>query len=196
MRRYLSTHLASIFAVTAIIAITTASRWVAHTPNVTLLFGISIFSGFHFQKNKSLAFLIPITSLLLSDCLLGFHDYMWGTYLGTLMAIGSGIAASQLFTNKNSFLAKLLGLSGASVISSIVFYFISNFHVWLGSGADSLYPKTLSGLINCYVAALPFLKNSISADTGTAITCLIIAELAKRSASAPRIFASASTKIA
>jgi len=173
MRKLLSEHMASIFVVTALIALVSASRLIAHAPNMTLIFGVSLFSGFNFQKNKFVAVFIPLTSLFLSDCILGFHAYMWGTYLGTLIAISSGLAACSLTASRNSLFPKLIGLSSASVVSSSVFYFISNFHVWTGSGSDSMYPKTFSGLIACYVAALPFLKNSLTADMAT-VTLLFI----------------------
>ncbi len=39
-----------------------------------------------------------------------------------------------------------------------VFFLISNFGVWLLSG---MYEKNISGLINCYIVAIPFLKNTI-----------------------------------
>jgi hypothetical protein len=36
---------------------------------------------------------------------------------------------------------------------------ISNFTEWYGAG--SLYPRTPEGLMACYTAALPFLKNTL-----------------------------------
>ena len=51
----------------------------------------------------------------------------------------------------------------ASLSGSTIFYLISNFGVWaLGSpGVSNLpYDKTLSGLIECYVFAIPFFPNT------------------------------------
>jgi hypothetical protein len=50
---------------------------------------------------------------------------------------------------------------GSSLLISVSFFIISNFSVWF---EWHMYPKTLSGLIACYVAALPFFRNSVVAE--------------------------------
>ncbi len=45
--------------------------------------------------------------------------------------------------------------------SSILFFVVTNFGVWAFS---SLYSKTMEGLITCYVAAIPFLQNTLFGD--------------------------------
>jgi hypothetical protein len=47
-----------------------------------------------------------------------------------------------------------------------LFYLISNFGVWLFglNLANQPYPKTLAGLAECYVAALPFLHGTMAGD--------------------------------
>ncbi|MCX5711869.1 MAG: hypothetical protein NTY47_02215, partial [Candidatus Omnitrophica bacterium] len=42
-----------------------------------------------------------------------------------------------------------------SVVSSVVFYAVSNFGVWV----TGWYPRTLSGLVDCYIMGLPFLRD-------------------------------------
>ncbi len=49
---------------------------------------------------------------------------------------------------------------GASAIgSSVSFFLLSNFAVWLAG--NIAYPKTLAGLGACYVAAVPFFRNDV-----------------------------------
>jgi uncharacterized protein DUF6580 len=49
---------------------------------------------------------------------------------------------------------------GASALgSSISFFLVSNFAVWLAG--NIVYPKTLAGLGACYVAAIPFFRNDV-----------------------------------
>jgi hypothetical protein len=48
------------------------------------------------------------------------------------------------------------------MVAPVLFYLISNFAVWLG--ADRLYPHTLSGLADCYVAAIPFFRGTLAGD--------------------------------
>jgi hypothetical protein len=42
--------------------------------------------------------------------------------------------------------------------SAAVFFIITNFAVWL---EGSMYPANFSGLITCYVAAIPFFGNTL-----------------------------------
>jgi hypothetical protein len=43
----------------------------------------------------------------------------------------------------------------------VLFFAVTNFGVWLVSG---MYGHTLQGLAACYVAAIPFLQNTIAGD--------------------------------
>ena len=53
-------------------------------------------------------------------------------------------------------------MGGVSALSgSLIFYAITNFGVWLQGG---LYEHTVSGLLRCYVNALPFLRNTMLSD--------------------------------
>jgi hypothetical protein len=45
--------------------------------------------------------------------------------------------------------------------SSLFFFTSTNFAVWVSSG---MYAHDLDGLIRCYVAALPFLQNTVVGD--------------------------------
>jgi hypothetical protein len=51
--------------------------------------------------------------------------------------------------------------AAAMIASSLIFFAATNFAVW---AFDSLYPTTLQGLIECYVAALPFLDRTVFGD--------------------------------
>ena len=52
-------------------------------------------------------------------------------------------------------------LIAAGLISSILFFLITNFGSWIGSTA---YPQTFSGLIASYVAGIPFFWNTLAGD--------------------------------
>jgi hypothetical protein len=45
------------------------------------------------------------------------------------------------------------------VLGSTLFFVFTNFGVWLGS---SMYPQTWAGLVECYVAGIPFYKNTLA----------------------------------
>ena len=48
-----------------------------------------------------------------------------------------------------------------SLAASTVFFVITNFGVWAVGG---LYPRTVLGLTECFVAALPFFGNQMAGD--------------------------------
>ena len=50
-------------------------------------------------------------------------------------------------------------LIGVSISASLLFFIISNFGVWVSS---SLYSKDFTGLIACYISAIPFYIGTLS----------------------------------
>ena len=52
-------------------------------------------------------------------------------------------------------------LLSLAVTSSVVFFLATNLAVWAFEG---LYTQDLAGLSRCYVAALPFFKNTVIGD--------------------------------
>ena len=55
-----------------------------------------------------------------------------------------------------------------AIVSSVLFFIITNFAVWT---IWDYYPKTIDGLIMCYTMAIPFFKNTL---LGTIIYTAII----------------------
>jgi Family of unknown function (DUF6580) len=65
-----------------------------------------------------------------------------------------------------SWYAAVLGLGtllskNAKPLRIVSFFLISNFGVW---AATNMYPKTVSGLMACYVAAVPFFRPTLAGD--------------------------------
>ena len=60
---------------------------------------------------------------------------------------------------KNVTLPKIMG---ASMVASVLFFFISNFGVW--QSATLPYSKDFSGLMACYAAGLPFFTPTLIGD--------------------------------
>ncbi|MBC7423086.1 MAG: hypothetical protein H7334_06470 [Ferruginibacter sp.] len=120
-------------------------------------------------KDKKLAFLLPLFSMLVSDVIYevlfwykispipGFYDGQITNYIlfGALTVIGFWIKKSNA-----------LHIIAGSLVGAVAYFVLSNFVVWVGGGLDinsMPYPKTMSGLMICYTAALPFFKNSLYA---------------------------------
>ena len=62
-----------------------------------------------------------------------------------------------VITGTHSGVAKTAVAPGLA--ASILFFVVTNFGVW---ALDSLYPRTLEGLVICYVAAIPFFANTLA----------------------------------
>ena len=75
-------------------------------------------------------------------------------YLTMLIAIAPGFG---LYANPQVIELLL----GATLAGTLSFFVLTNLAVWAFSG---MYPRTPEGLVACYVAALPFLQNSLAGD--------------------------------
>jgi hypothetical protein len=110
---------------------------------------MALFGGAYFS-DKRVAFLVPFLALLLSDFLIGLHDTMIYVYAGFALTVVIGFWIRQkLNVSRIAF---------AVIVSSLLFFVISNFGAWLSSG---LYPMTTDGLMQAYIAAIPFFQNSL-----------------------------------
>jgi hypothetical protein len=49
-------------------------------------------------------------------------------------------------------------IAGAAMMSALLFFVVTNFGVW---AMGQLYPATPGGLVDCYVAAIPFFQNTL-----------------------------------
>ena len=117
-------------------------RVIPHPPNFTPIIAGAVFLPWLFG-NVWWAWIIPMLGLLLGDIYWGFHPYMLYTY-GSLALI---CWISLRWQN----------LPVLAVCSSLVFFVITNFGVWL----SGYYGYTLQGLWQCYVMAIPFYTNTL-----------------------------------
>ncbi len=139
------------------------TRLLPHPPNVTPVTAIALLGGAHLPFG--LAALITLGSMALSDIALGLVQGDWGwTFHSTLPAVyGSLLAIIWLARRYLRPRLRIGRLLATTLAASLLFFLITNFAVWL---LWDLYPKTWEGLIACYVAALPFFRNSVLGDCG------------------------------
>ncbi len=145
-----------------------ASRLLPHPPNLTPIAALALFGGACFS-DKGAAFLVPLAAMFLSDLVIGLHrglPVVYGAFALTV-CIGLWLRARR----------RWLPIAGATLASSIVFYIVTNFGVW---ALGSLYPKTLAGLVTCYIAAVPFFRNTLLGDGAYAIVLFGSLALAER----------------
>ncbi len=103
---------------------------------------------------------LPLTLLVASDLVLDKYVYAypfswdlfltWGWYAAMLW-LGTALREN----------AKPLRIAGVALTGSVTFFVVSNFGVW---AATNMYAKTVSGLMTCYAAGLPFFRRTLEGD--------------------------------
>lgn len=136
------------------------TRLIPHPPNFSPVEAMALFGGAYFTK-RYWAVVLPLIALFISDLALSLM--MGGVYFEYFVSAGFLMVYATI-----AFLSVIgFGLRGKvtvarvaifSVVSSILFFLVTNFGVWLGS---TMYPQTATGLIAAYVAGLPFLQNGL-----------------------------------
>jgi hypothetical protein len=136
-------------------------RLVPHPPNFAPVGSVALFGGARLRGWQ--AYFVPLAVMLMTDPLRsrmegGYPAYSWVTFV-IYAAFLINVLLGRLFLRNSS---SPLRIAGVAVAGSLQFYLITNFPSWASSG--SLYPHTWSGLIACYVAALPFFGRTVLAD--------------------------------
>jgi hypothetical protein len=137
-----------------------AMRLVPHPPNITPIAAMALFGGVYFAGRKT-ALLVPLAAMYISDLVLGFFFYDFGWFHGLMPFIYASFAATVCLGLLIRRRLTPLTVGGAALMGSVLFFFITNFGVWL---VGNLYPKTLAGFLSCYVAAIPFFRNTLAGD--------------------------------
>jgi hypothetical protein len=73
-------------------------------------------------------------------------------------------------------------VAAGALLGPTSFFLLSNYAVWAGSG---MYPKSLSGLGACFVAALPFYRNDLMSTALVAGLAFGVPVLVRRLNSTP-----------
>lgn len=142
-----------------LVALCTAMRIGPHPWNLTPAGAIALFSGASFDR-KRWAFLVPLASMFVSDTVLelttshGYHSLMPVVYATFALITVLGML---LRSRRQAPLA----VAGGAVGSATLFYVVTNFAMWTIS---TLYPKTIAGLLTCYIAAIPFYGTMLAGD--------------------------------
>lgn len=141
-----------------ILAIAVSRLVFTHPYNLIPILSALLFFG---ACRPTREFGIVVLGLIGLDIFITTHQYGYRlapdqalTWMWYLVAVNLGaVALSHKVTVRR--------IVGSSLLASISFFVASNFGVWL---AWNMYPKTLAGLTACYVAALPFFRNSVESE--------------------------------
>lgn len=139
----------SIVTILMIIAIST--RLMPHPANFTSVAAVALLGGSLLPRKWALS--LPLIIMIASDLIIGLHPlvaFTWGSF-ALIAFLGHRYLRN---VNAGSVVVASLG-------SSILFYIISNFGVWL---QGQMYTMNWSGLVACYYNAIPFFRNTMAGD--------------------------------
>jgi hypothetical protein len=126
---------------------------------------IALFSGSIFSNQKSIAFLMPLLSMLISDALYqllysynlttipGFYKGQWSNYILFVGLTIVGFAVNH---------KKLTSIVGGIISAPTIYFLLSNSIVWLGNGGLKR-GQTFSGYTQTLVDGIPFYMGSLAA---------------------------------
>lgn len=132
----------------------------AYPWNFSPILALSLFGGALYASRR-LVYLVPLATYLLGDVgiwvVTGRAD--WALYAGqpvVYLAVALVATCGFLMRGKRSWGR----LAGSGLLAAVGFFIVTNFAVW-ASGGGVRYPMNLAGLIDCYVQAIPFFRNSL-----------------------------------
>lgn len=151
-----------LWLVTGLIVITALSRLVPHLPNFSPIGAICLFGAAQFQ-DKKFAFIVPLLAIGISDILVNniiyatyfdgftifYQGFQW-QYLSYVVTVFAGMFIIKAVSFKS--------IAKGTLAATMIFFLISNFGVWM---SGTLYPMNGTGLMSCYIAAIPFLGGTL-----------------------------------
>ena len=135
--------------ITILIILATLSRLIEHPLNFTPISAMILFGAAHFNKKWQI-FLVPFFATFISDLWISggyFNIWIYSSYL-LMMLFGI-----MLYSQKIS----IYNILGGAVGSSLIFFIISNFGVWM-------HPAYMKSLMACYIDAIPFYQNTLAGN--------------------------------
>lgn len=142
---------ANMKLINLLIVLAALGRLIPHPSNVTPVGAVSLVSGS--RLNGLWRWGTPFVALVLTDIFLGFSyttPFVYACFAVNIF-LGRFIRGDKRY----------LKLGGLCAAGSLQFFVLTNLGVWL---EGLLYPPTLAGLGQCYLAAIPFLKNTLLGD--------------------------------
>jgi hypothetical protein len=146
--------LAYIFVIFAVLA---RMPFMPHPWNFTPVAAALLYFGARGSKRQMW---VPFVLLAASDVILtkfvysyvfSWDHFVTWVWYAAILWLGTGLRENRSW----------LRIGGAALASSVSFFVVSNFAVW---ACWNMYPKTVSGLLTCYVAGLPFFRSAVVGD--------------------------------
>ena len=135
-----------------LVLLASACRLLPHAPNFTPIGAIALFAGSEI-KDLKLAVGVTLGSMILSDLVIGADI----TSIAVYLALTISVLIGRYFQSSTSLRSGLFSATTCAVL----FFLITNLAVWGWSG---IYQRSVAGLSECFVAAIPFFRNTLLSD--------------------------------
>ncbi|MBK8700802.1 MAG: hypothetical protein IPN29_15165 [Saprospiraceae bacterium] len=142
------------------------SRLIPHPYNFSPFGAIALF-GAAFYGHKWMAIALPCLTAWISGVILNniiytnlFKEFTWfdhNIFWQSLAYIATTLIGFILFNSGTSWTRIVAG----ALSSSILFFVLTNFGYWY---SGLFYPMTFTGLITCYLSAVPFVQSTLLGD--------------------------------
>jgi hypothetical protein len=136
---------------------------ILHGWNFVPMGAVALYAGARLPRRWAWA--VPVVAMAIPDLILDYGTERPELARWTIYATFAGTTLLGRLANRprvGPYLLPLLSLG-----ASMVFFVTSNLATW---AEGLIYPLTFAGLVDCFVLAIPFYKNTVIADLlGTAI---------------------------
>lgn len=139
--------------IAGIVVLCAVLRVIPHPRNFAPIGAAALFGGAYFSSKRA-AVLVPLAAIATGDFFTGFHPLIPWVYASFVVSVAIGF---WLRPKKSAGRIGLATLAGA-----VQFFLITNFALW--AYAIGNYPRTGAGLLQCYIAGLPLLGNTLAGD--------------------------------
>ena len=143
-----------------VIILAVFSRLFITIPNFSAIGSLALFCGAMANRNR-FSILIPFIALLVGDLMMAGTGKMYSDYFtdGYFIYVYAAFALTWFIGRSIKSRIKVSNIVLASVVASVSFFIITNFGSWMQM--EPIYPRSLAGLGQSYIAGLVFYKGDL-----------------------------------
>lgn len=170
-------NIKNILTIAVLVIIATSWRIINHNfmfaPNLELVTAVSVLAAIIIGWRGAL--IVPLATMAISDAVIGTSPIIIATWSSFALI---GVAALVLKRFNKQPVKQVVGATGFAVVSSTLFFLITNFGVWL-QGFGVYYAGSLAGLGASYAMGLPFYRTMLIGNVIVVPTAVMIYQLVR-----------------
>lgn len=136
-----------------VVFVAVLARFVPHIPNFAPVTALAIFSAVYLPKKQ--AVIIPLAVRFVSDLFIGF--FAWPLMVAVYASHLAGVLFGLWIKRSDS--GRGLKIVTSALGAALLFFAVTNFAFLYPQ-----YPHNLTGIVQAYVAGLPFLRGTVLGD--------------------------------